>query len=64
MNTRKFRKISLVGLSLLTAGLAAGCSRMTEFEGVQCIKTTDIAATNMECNWEKYNTEQKAKKGG
>lgn len=31
MNTSKFGKMSLIGLSLLTAGLCAGCSKEPTF---------------------------------
>lgn len=39
--------------------LVAGCSQRVDFEGVDCIKTVDIVATDMECNWDKYNLEHK-----
>ncbi|MCK5608209.1 hypothetical protein KAR91_40380 [Candidatus Pacearchaeota archaeon] len=38
--------------------LVVGCSRRVEFEGVECIKTSDIFATNMECNWDAYNAKE------
>lgn len=46
----------LTGILVIIAVITS-CSDMRDVEGVQCIRTIDIAATNLSCNWEKYNIE-------